>query len=279
MKIIHLTDSHLVASPQKLFGLDMADRLQSAVDSITKYHSDAEFCVFTGDVTHWGEPEAFEDFRSIMRNLPMPWHPIPGNHDTRDIFKQVLMNTLGDLTEFIQYSVDTPTGRFLLLDTLDEGKASGTLCEGRLNWLEGELEKSRSTDVFLFMHHAPMNVGIAAIDRIKLDNAEKLHRLVKRYPNIRHLFFGHLHRACHGSWHGLPFSTVKATAHQLALVLDSSSPLISSREDPNYAVVMIDRNNVIVHDHSYFDEDKTFTYDRGTPNGDVSPPSHQKNWL
>ena len=278
MKFIHLTDSHLVAPPQRLFDMDMAARLRGAVESISRHHSDAAFCIFTGDVTHWGETEAFAEFREIMNRLPVPWHAIPGNHDIRQVFREVLPETPAGLPGFIQYGLDTPAGRFLLLDTVNEGQAGGVLCQQRLDWLRGELDKAADTNVYLFMHHAPMNVGIAGLDRIRLDNGDEFGDLIMAYPNVRHLFFGHLHRACHGSWRGVPFSTVKATAHQLAFTLDPEAPIISSRENPNYAVVLISEDSLIVHDHSYLDEDKAFSYDRGTPEGTDEPPEHQSDW-
>jgi 3',5'-cyclic-AMP phosphodiesterase len=278
MKIIHFTDSHLVAPPQRLFEMDMAARLRGAVKSISEHHADAEFCVFTGDITHWGEPAAFDAFRAIMDALPVPWYAIPGNHDLRQAFCDSFPDMPTGLEGFVQYGLDTPRGRFLLLDTLDEGQAGGTLCDRRLNWLRGEITKADGQDIYLFMHHAPMDVGIAGLDRIRLNNGEELGDLITAHTNIRHLFFGHLHRACHGSWRGIPFSTVKATAHQLAFTLDPDAPIISSREDPNYAVVLLSENGVIIHDHSYFDEDKAFTYDRGTPDGYEGPPQHQADW-
>ncbi len=278
MKFIHLTDSHLVAPPQQLFEMDMAERLRAAVSSISVHHQDAAFCIFTGDVTHWGEATAFIEFRNIMNALPVPWYAIPGNHDLRQAFLDAFPDTPTGHDEFVQYGLDTPVGRFLMLDSLDEGQAGGVFCNQRMDWLQGELDNAGDADVFLFMHHAPMDVGINGVDRIRLSNGEAFGDLISNCPNVRHLFFGHLHRACHGSWRGIPFSTVKATAHQLALTFDPEAPIISSREDPNYAIVCINDDSVIIHDHCYFDEHKAFSYDRGAPEGSEGPPLHQADW-
>jgi len=280
MKFIHLTDSHLVAPPQSLFEMDMGARLKGAIQSIKEHHGDADFCVVTGDLTHWGEAGAFELFRDTMNELPIPWHAIPGNHDVRPVFKQILPDIPVDQNGFIQYGLDTPVGRFVFLDTVDEGKPSGFLCPDRLDWLNSEIQEAaeNGTDVYLFMHHAPMPIGINGVDRIRLTNGDSFYDAVGNFSNVRHLFFGHVHRPCHGVWRGLPFSTVKATAHQIALTLAPDAPLISSRENPAYAIVLIDKDGVIIHDHSYFDEDKTFTYERGSPGGGEEKPAHQNNW-
>ena len=280
MKFIHLTDSHLVAPPQKLFGIDPAARLQAAIESINTYHSDAELCLVTGDLTHWGEQKAFQHFNQLMNGLKCPWTAIPGNHDVRSEMRSALPNTESDANGFIQFERSVTAGRFICLDTLDEGHPTGLLCEARLEGLRLMLGKAHyeGKDVYLFMHHAPLKIGIAALDRIRLANADAFHAVLSDFDNIRHIFFGHLHRSCHGSWHGIPFSSLKATAHQSAFLMDPDLPLTSSLELPNYAVVLAGSDSVVIHDHSYMEEDKAFTYNRGIPEGASAPPAHQKNW-
>lgn len=267
MKFLHLTDPHLVARPQKLFGLDVQARLQRAVDSINARHGDAELCVLTGDLAHWGEPEAYADIREIMDCLNMPWHPILGNHDDRDAFRDAFPAAPDDGNGFLQYTLDTAAGRFILLDTLKPGAARGQLCAKRLGWLRDQLDtaKKNNADVFVFMHHAPMMTGVNGLDLIGLDEPEALADVVDGFDNIRHLFFGHLHRACHGSWRGIPLSTLKSTAHQTALTTDPDAPLTCILENPAYAVVLVSADAVVIHDHSFLEEGGEFDYDAGSP--------------
>ncbi len=59
MKLIHITDTHLVAPGMKLYGLDPRARLDAAIADINRHHADAELVVVTGDLTNWGEVEAY----------------------------------------------------------------------------------------------------------------------------------------------------------------------------------------------------------------------------
>ena len=279
MKFLHITDPHLVARPQMLFDIDVWARLEQAVESMNSRHGDAELCVLTGDLTHWAEPEAYADVMTIMGGLAIPWHPILGNHDDREIFRATFPDAPVDGYGFLQYTLETSAGRFILLDTLKQGSSSGTLCTKRLDWLRDQLNTARhdGVNVFVFMHHAPMATGINGLDHIGLEDPETFAAAIADFDNIRHIFFGHLHRACHGSWRGIPVSTLKATAHQVELTLDPDAPLTGCLENPAYAVVLISDEAVVIHDHSYLEEGNEFEYVQGFPGATTSPPPHQRD--
>ena len=279
LKFIHLTDAHLVPHPQTLFGIKVHENLEWAVASINQKFNDAEFCMITGDLAHWGEAQAYSELTEILNKLSMPYHLMLGNHDARQIAKDSLPTLPWSEEGFLNYRVKTTIGEFIVLDTVNDGKNNGRLCEIRLRWLRQQLLETQSAgdDVYLFMHHPPMNIGISAMDAIGLVNSEDMIALLQGFKHIRHLFFGHLHRSCHGSWRGIPFSTVKAICYQVELRLDGSPNLTCSYENPAYALVLIGPDSVIIHDHSFTEEDKTFDYNRGIPEGGEMP-EHQKEW-
>jgi len=280
MKFLHITDTHLVARPQLLFNIDVGARLKQAVESINTRHGDAELCVLTGDLTHWAELDAYVYVKEIMDGLAMPWYPILGNHDDREVFRAVFTDTPDDGNGYLQYAIDTAGGRFILLDTLERGTPLGVLCEKRLDWLGEQLTRAEDegVDVFLFMHHPPMTTGINGLDRIGLNDPEALGDAITDFDNIRHIFFGHMHRSCHGSWRGIPVSTLKATAYQTELNLVPDAPFGVCRENPAYGVVLVSEDAVVVHDHSFLEEGQEFEYVRGFSAGTTEPPPHQRDW-
>jgi len=260
---IHLTDTHILPAGETNYGLDPAERLRMAVESIAERHgpqseAPAEFVIITGDLTHHGQPDAYAELRKILGGLPMPFHLMLGNHDERDNFRAAFPEAPVDENGFVQQAIETDAGLFILLDTKTPGTHAGALCEQRLGWLAARLTEGQGP-VFLFLHHPPMPVGITRMDRIPMiHGAELAAVLAPHKARIRHMFHGHLHRPLAGSWMGIPFSSIRGTAHQVALDLSERDDVPGSHEPPAYALVRVTDDSVIIHAHDFLDQTGNF---------------------
>ncbi len=253
MKIIHVTDMHLVKAGELLHGLDPLQRLQACVDSIGRAHSDAHCIVVTGDLADRGEIESYQLFDKLMTETGLPVYCLLGNHDIRKVYLDQFPTAEVDAHGFVQTSVQTPAGVFLLIDTLLDGSHSGSYCEKKQQWLKAKLDQHHDQPVFVFMHHPPFDLHLPCIDSIGLEEKQAFADTLATHNNVRHLFFGHAHRALCGHWKGISFSSLRGTNHQVQL--DFKSDKISySHEDPEYAVVFIDEDQIVVHTHNYFSE-------------------------
>jgi 3',5'-cyclic AMP phosphodiesterase CpdA len=211
MKFIHLSDTHILARDDYSRYPDAAATLRKIIGEINKYHRDAEICVITGDITHHGHPEQYEQAVAILGDLAIPYILILGNHDERAAFKQAFPDTPVDENGFINHGHTFGGVRFVMIDSIVPGAHHGTLCEERLGWLRDELNAHRDSPTFLFMHHPPFEMGLPFMDTIRLDADQELGEIVTANPQIKHLFFGHLHRPATGTWQGVPFLLAAST--------------------------------------------------------------------
>ena len=252
MKIVHLTDTHVVAGNGSLVGLSPGERLRAAVDSINAEHGDATFVVVTGDLSDSGDAASYEAFGAEIRRLRMPFHLLVGNHDDTNELVRVFPGLPRDNEGFAQSGIATPFGRCLFLDTHVPGSGVGDYCPARQGWLRAELERD-AEPVFLFMHHPPFPVGMPGMDDIRLADGDAFHALLAPHVSrIRHLFFGHLHRPVWGTWRGIPFSCMRGTNHQIALDLSGATDgVLGTREPPAYGIVLLSGEQVTVHMHDY----------------------------
>jgi len=251
-KIIQITDPHVSRPGQELWGLNPFERLEAALKDIAAFHSDAEACIISGDLTDSASPEALQWLKDSLARFPIPTHLMIGNHDIRSVFFDVFQAYPKDENGFLQYSFEVAEDRFLCLDTKKNDPVSaGQYCEKRISWLENELSKTHQ-DVYIFMHHPPFEVGVPYMDRIKLDEAEAFGRLVSNYKNVRHIFFGHVHRPVFLSWQGITCSACPGINHQIPLVAEAVSTKCSV-EPPMYAVIEIGHGNIRVNLDAFLD--------------------------
>ena len=258
-KFIHLTDTHLVQPGQLLYGMDPLERLRAAVRSIATEHGDADFCLITGDLAHLGEPAAYAALEQVLAGLTMPVKLVIGNHDHRPAMLAQFASTPVDADGFVQQMLPMAQGLLLVLDTNEPGVSHGVYCERRLAWLAAQLQASGDAPLWIAMHHPPFDVGLPSMDAIGLREAAAFARVLAPHRSrVRHLFFGHVHRPISGSWLGVPFSTVRATNHQVALDLHRSDLIPGSFEPPAYAVVLADAQQTLVHNHDFLDDSRRF---------------------
>lgn len=253
MKFIHLTDTHLVDPANRLHGLDPAGRFSPCIDSINSLHADAQCCVISGDLADAGESAAYRFLADQIRRCRVPCYLMIGNHDHRQQFSQHFPHTALDDNGFVQYTLQTSAGVFVFLDTVLEGTHSGFYCEARQAWLKETLDYYRDAPVYLFMHHPPFDIQMPCLDRIGLTNKREFADIVDGYKNLRHLFFGHAHRPLSGNWLGISFSSLRGTNHQVGLDFQTDK-IIYVDEPPEYSVVFISEQTLVVHTHSYLAE-------------------------
>ena len=215
-------------------------------------HGDSEACIISGDLTDSASPEALLWLKDLLVDLPIPTHLMIGNHDDRAVFFDIFDNYAKDENGFLQYTFNVAEDRFLCLDTKkDEPVSSGQYCEKRMSWLDNELKKTKQ-NVYLFMHHPPFDVGVPYMDRIKLDEAEAFGDLISSHKNIRHIFFGHVHRPVFLTWRGITCSACPGINHQMPLVGRAVSTKFSV-EPPMYAVIEIENGELRINLDAFLD--------------------------
>jgi 3',5'-cyclic AMP phosphodiesterase CpdA len=141
---------------------------------------------------------------------------------------------LRQMLPFIQYAIDGHPLRIVALDTVVPAESGGTLCATRLAWLQARLEEAPDRPTLIIMHHPPFRTFIGHMDRIGLANADALHAIVQRHPQVERVLCGHLHRPIQVRWAGTLASTAPSPAHQVALDLAEDAPSQFVMEPPAY---------------------------------------------
>lgn len=254
MKFIHISDTHLKKELFHHYGRDPYFGLKRAIQSVNRYHSDADFVVISGDLADKGEVEAYIKAKEILATCKIATIPIIGNHDNREVFYSIFQESFMS-DGFIQGSVEFEGYVCIFLDTKIPNTHVGNMCEKRFAWFKNELARYSHKEVFVFMHHNPMDIYIKEMDAIKFQNTKKLREVFLKNQHIKYLFFGHLHMTISGIWAGVPYAGVRSTNHQLSTLPNDGIFTITDRIQPAYGVVYAKNQDVMCISHEYIDEE------------------------
>ena len=248
MKFIHLSDIHLGEPGAEIEGFDPHERLAMALSHMEAHHTDAERLVITGDLTHWGEPAAYDALKAKLQDFPIPVRLMVGNHDDRAAFLNTFDDHPRDANGLINYTDDTTGGRFIYCDTIKPQTHEGHFCADRRDWLASQLEGCERA--FVFFHHNPLHLGDPSTDMLSINDADQapLRALLKaNRDKVAHLFFGHVHEPLCGTLAGIPFSGVTSTVHQVIPNLSPSNVSAMGPLEPSYRVVLLRGEDVVIH--------------------------------
>jgi len=153
---------------------------------------------------------------------------------------------------FIQYIETIENKLFIFLDTNEPKTDSGYFCENRQRWFENELEKGIDKSIYVFMHHNPLALADKNSDKIGIIQKDKFKKILLKYnKNIKHIFFGHQHITVSGQYLGITFSSPRSTWSPLVSNFSNKYRLGTANTDPNYNVVLIKENSLVVHSEDF----------------------------
>ncbi len=264
MKIIVVGDPHIREGAEESRGVDTAVYMTQLVEHINAHHADAAYCLFIGDLADEGELGAYKRFKQLIAPLLVPPLLMIGNHDNRENFQTIFPQAHKDENNFVQFTLDLGTQyRLIALDSLNAPpydtleRHVGFLCLQRLSFLEESLQTAGERTVIIAMHHQPFRIGLPGMDVIRLFNGEAFMELNGRFPNVKMLLMGHNHRTISGVVDGLPFSCFKSLDAQTPLDFESLDPSGGIAEPPDYGVLLLSEESILVHHEDFTAEAKS----------------------
>ncbi len=238
MLIAQITDLHIGARGETFFGgYEPAGAVAGVVARLNALDPRPDLVLLTGDVTENPTPAAYAEARGLLAPLELPMAAIPGNHDNRDLFREVMLALgarVGD-GRFLQLDFHAGPLRLIGLDTVEDALApGGRLCEERLQWAAARLDEEPERPTVIAMHHPPFATGIGGMDRIGCANGDALAAIVAGRRNIRRVLCGHVHRAVTADWAGTTATICPAVAWELRLDLHDDAAPVHQRQTPAF---------------------------------------------
>lgn len=223
MLIAQITDLHLGFEPNNPDEPNR-HRLDQVIARLLGGPNRPDVIMATGDLVDRGDIESYRRVRAVFEGVPVPVHPMMGNHDDRAHFARVFPDVpMAD--GFVQYEVPLPGLRLLVLDTLEVGRHGGGFCAVRARWLADRLAEDRTTPTVVVMHHPPFEAGIGWMNTDPEEPwVQRFGQAIEGHRQIVAIWCGHLHRAIVAPWRGITVTVCPSTSAELTLNLNPIDP-------------------------------------------------------
>ncbi|MFV0428197.1 MAG: metallophosphoesterase [Arachnia sp.] len=266
LRILHLSDTHLMAPGGTHHGRDTTQRLQLVLGHFGRT---ADVVVVTGDVSEDGSADSYESARRLIggfaaqRSIPVMW--CIGNHDQTSNFRRVLLPGLDSPTGKLDSVLDLGAWRVIGLDTHEPNLVGGRLSGDQLSWLTEQLRGHDGPSV-VALHHPPVDPSSVIQAGIALADPAALLDRCARY-RVRAVLGGHIHHQLLHSvvvgGYSLPVFTAPAVTHVVHHLAGREVYTASRRSGLAYVELAEDGGYRVAAD--VVDEaDELFSYDTGT---------------
>lgn len=186
--LIQFSDCHISAA-DKVRNVDTKARLERAIKHAALKHPRHRALLISGDLSEDGSSESYQKVLQCFANYQQPIYVTPGNHDNALELRQQCKQRLQQL-----HSVSLGNWQLLLLDSTVKQQVYGELKRQDLIWLESWLSTQQAPTI-IALHHPPVKIGNAWMDKIGLENGAELMQLLAQFSQVKAVLFGHLHHS------------------------------------------------------------------------------------
>ena len=253
LKLLVMSDIHLVQHGRLSIGLDTEARFRCAIRHINCHNSDADLCILAGDLADLGEPEAYERLENELRQLKVPVQLTIGNHDSRDNFAARFPDRINPDTGRVDQRIDIQGHRIVILDTVADGTHAGEISPAQVNWLKAQVAEAMDRPLIVIMHHNFTALWVST-DAIRLRNGADIVGALNGHPDVRHVICGHVHLSATGVCRGIPFTTLSGCHFRIEPRMSRPDREVRCYEGPSqYLSVISDHSSTVIRFENFID--------------------------
>lgn len=217
IRIVQLTDLHLYQDPAgRLAGVPTWATFRSVLEQVRRQQNDLDYLILTGDLAQDEVLETYLMLREALGSWVARCRIIPGNHDDRANLRKAFPELFSENEGALTFVLSAGGWRIIGLDSHVPGEVRGRVDGVQLAWLRTELASACGTPTLLFVHHPPIPINVAWIDKLGLDEATELVELIETSPDIKVVCAGHVHQAFAGHIGAAEMYTTPSTCVQFA---------------------------------------------------------------
>jgi len=214
LRVLHLTDPHLFADPHgSLRGTNTYDSLAAVLAHYRSSTWRADLVTVTGDLVQDDSAAAYAHFCTLLGDLGLPVHCVPGNHDVRAL----MQSALGGPPFYYCDAAHYRNWLVLGIDSCVVERAGGAVSAAELERLDTVTAASAAEHVLVCLHHPPLAMGSRWLDSVGMENGAEFLRHLSNSGKVRAAIFGHVHQDFTTTHDGIHIVATPSTCRQFAV--------------------------------------------------------------
>ncbi len=231
LKVLHITDPHLKPrSGDTMFGIDTEEFFQRALAHANQHNGPFDLILLTGDLAQDPSADTYQRILKHLLNYDTRCLCLPGNHDDFDMMKHYLNRLPVSCDKLLALDDWQVIG----LNSQIPNSPVGELSSEELAFLERSLAATRNRHTLIAVHHHCIPSGSDWLDTMQIQNSDAFLSLVKAFPQVKAVIFGHVHQALSITVNQLAILGTPASSFQF---MPNSTEFSISDLPPGYRVL------------------------------------------
>ncbi|AWL11081.1 3',5'-cyclic adenosine monophosphate phosphodiesterase CpdA [Saliniradius amylolyticus] len=210
MKLIQVTDSHLLADKQRsgYNGICPYDSLQAVLALVRQ--RDPDYLLLTGDLSGDESADSYAHLHELLCEsglMARSWM-IPGNHDDPSLMQGLFPQAMG----WQKQSIEGEGWQVHGLNSAYQGTL-GRVSQRQLDELVQRVEASPDTHHAIAVHHHPLPVN-GWMDRHQWLNRQDFLCAIKELSQVKLVLYGHIHSAAETRYHHIQIQACPSSCWQ-----------------------------------------------------------------
>ena len=212
IKLLQLTDQHLFQSEQaQLLGINTQASFAQVLKEILQQNQHFDAVLATGDLVQDESTQGYLRLMEMLKTLDTPTFWLPGNHD----FQPKMVEILNSPPIYpMKHLLLGKYWQAILLDSQVFGVPHGELSAYQLAFLAQKLTEYPERFALVVLHHHIVPTRSAWLDQHNLRNPYDLFALLRKFPKVKGILYGHIHQQVDCQWQGFHIMATPSTCVQ-----------------------------------------------------------------